>query len=155
MGRRATIGSIVAKVIKIILIMIILILYRVGHNGKFLGVGGTFNLNEEKSADVEILASGVFVGFLVYNLSVLFTYILTGERIINDCIMNTLGTFLWIAVAGTALHYWDNYAKQHEYEVTGNERSSGLALGSLCVFTAAVHFVDTGFSAKLYYDKSK
>ena len=67
--------------------MIILILYRVGDNGKFLGVGGTFNLNEEKAVDVEIMASGIFVGYLVYNLSVLITYLLTGERIINVCII--------------------------------------------------------------------
>lgn len=69
--------------------------------------------------------------------------------------MNVLGIFLWIAVAGTALHYWDNYAKQHQFEVTGNERSSGLALGSLCVFTALFHLVDSAFSVRLYLSKSK
>lgn len=67
--------------------MIILILYRIGDNGKFLGVGGTFNLNQEKAVDVEILASGVFVGYLVYNLSVLITFFLTGERLINVSIL--------------------------------------------------------------------
>ena len=69
--------------------------------------------------------------------------------------MNVLGLFMWIAVAGTALHYWDNYAHQHQFDITGNERSSGLALGSLCVFTAFLHLADSAFSIKLYLDKSK
>lgn len=51
-----------------VLNVIVIILYRVGFAGDFLGVGGTWNLYEEKSSDVEIIASGVFVGFLVYNI---------------------------------------------------------------------------------------
>lgn len=46
--------------------LIVLILYRIGDGGEFLGVGGTWNLNEEKSADCEIVASGVMVGFFIY-----------------------------------------------------------------------------------------
>lgn len=46
--------------------MVVLILYRTGYGGDFLGVGGTWNLNEEKSPDIEIVASGVFVGFFIY-----------------------------------------------------------------------------------------
>lgn len=44
----------------------ILIIYRIGAGGRFLGVGGTWNLWEEKSAGCEIFASGVFIGFIVY-----------------------------------------------------------------------------------------
>lgn len=54
--------------------MIILILYRTGYGGEFLGVGGTWNLNEDKSPDVEIIASGVFVGFFIYTGVVLVSY---------------------------------------------------------------------------------
>lgn len=46
--------------------LVIILLYRFGYAGDFLGVGGTWNLNEEKNADAEIIASGVFVGFFVY-----------------------------------------------------------------------------------------
>ncbi|KAH1016793.1 hypothetical protein HUJ04_007962 [Dendroctonus ponderosae] len=61
-----TIASIIVKLVKLVLNFIILVLYRVGFAGDFLGVGGTWNLFEEKSSDVEIIASGVFVGYFVY-----------------------------------------------------------------------------------------
>lgn len=63
--------------------MIILFLYRRGDNGNFLGAGAVWNLKEDKNEDVEILASGVFIGFFVYNLSVLITYCLTSEKSLN------------------------------------------------------------------------
>lgn len=55
--------------------LVVLMLYRFGYVGEFLGVGGTWNLNEEKSADAEILASGVFVGFFVYTGVQLVAYL--------------------------------------------------------------------------------
>lgn len=54
--------------------MICLILYRTGYSGEFLGVGGTWNLNEEKNPDAEIVASGVLVGFFIYTSVVLVSY---------------------------------------------------------------------------------
>ena len=39
-----------------------------------MGVGGTWNLNEEKNPDAEIVASGVFVGFFLYTAVILLTY---------------------------------------------------------------------------------
>lgn len=58
-----------------VLNIIILILYRTGFNGEFLGVGGTWNLNEEKNPDAEIVASGVIVGYLIYTLVQVVTYL--------------------------------------------------------------------------------
>lgn len=55
--------------------LVILLMYRFGYVGEFLGVGGTWNLNEEKSADAEIIASGVFVGFFVYTGVQLVAYL--------------------------------------------------------------------------------
>lgn len=49
-------------------------LYRTGYRGGFLGVGGTWNLNEEKNPDAEIVASGVFVGFFIYTVVILISY---------------------------------------------------------------------------------
>lgn len=54
--------------------LIILILYRTGYKGEFLGVGGTWNLNEDKNPDAEIVASGVLVGFFIYTSVVVITY---------------------------------------------------------------------------------
>ncbi|KAL1494103.1 hypothetical protein ABEB36_009754 [Hypothenemus hampei] len=62
-----TLASMVVKIFKLVINFIVIILYRVGFAGGFLGVGGTWNLYEEKSSDVEIIASGVFVGYFVYN----------------------------------------------------------------------------------------
>lgn len=39
-----------------------------------MGVGGTWNLNEEKNPDAEIVASGVFVGFFIYTIVILISY---------------------------------------------------------------------------------
>lgn len=58
-----------------VLNLVIILLYRFGNASSFLGVGGTWNLNEEKSADAEIVASGVFVGFFVYTGAQLIAYL--------------------------------------------------------------------------------
>jgi hypothetical protein len=57
-----------------VLNIIILVLYRTGYRGGFLGVGGTWNLNEEKNPDAEIIASGVFIGFFIYTTVILISY---------------------------------------------------------------------------------
>lgn len=57
-----------------VLNIIILVLYRTGYRGGFLGVGGTWNLNEEKNPDAEIVASGVFIGFFIYTVVILISY---------------------------------------------------------------------------------
>ncbi|PSN58310.1 Protein snakeskin [Blattella germanica] len=132
-----------------ILNLIILILYRVGYDGRFLGVGGTWNLNEEKNPDAEIVASGVFVGFLIYTLVILMSFCFgttAHRKSLVDIIMNVIGTFLWIAVGGTALHYWHGYQSEHKYTTFTSEREVGLAVGSLCIITGAVYLLDTVLS---------
>nr|CAD7423401.1 unnamed protein product [Timema monikensis] len=137
--------------------IIILVLYRVGYDGRFLGVGGTWNLNEEKNPDVEIIASGVFVGYIIYTLAVLVSYcfgtteqkrtLVVGTRNSlgsrTDIIVNFSGCILWIAVGGTALHYWHGYQSEHKFLTFTQEREVGLALGSLCVIQGAVYLLDT------------
>lgn len=73
-----------------VLNLIIIILYRTGYGGEFLGVGGTWNLNEDKNPDAEIVASGVFVGFFIYTSVVLISYCFgTTEQkktlVVSDC----------------------------------------------------------------------
>lgn len=75
-----------------------LILYRTGYGGDFLGVGGTWNLNEEKNADAEIVASGVFVGFMIYTSVQLITFCFgtTAHKRYNNIIMLTFWSFFFI-----------------------------------------------------------
>ena len=60
--------------------MTILIIYRVGNRGNFLGVGGAWDLYDEKTSDAEIVASGVFVGFFIYTTIVLIGMILRSKE---------------------------------------------------------------------------
>lgn len=120
-----------------ILNIVILVLYRFGYGGDFLGIGGTWNLNEEKSPDAEIIASGVFVGYLIYTIVQLFTYLFgttKHKRELSDTIMNVVGVLLWLGVAGAALHYWHGYQPVHDFAAAASERmvswgcSRGVAL---------------------------
>ncbi|XP_012269025.2 protein snakeskin [Athalia rosae] len=140
-----TIGGIVLKVLKLVINLVILILYRTGYSGEFLGVGGTWNLNEEKNPDAEIVASGVFVGFFIYTATVLISFCFGNtehKRSLVDIIMNFVGMFMFIAVGGTALHYWNGYQSEHKYLHVTTEKQIGLALGSLCVIEGAVYLID-------------
>jgi hypothetical protein len=129
--------------------IIVLILYRTGYGGDFLGVGGTWNLNEEKSADAEIFASGVIVGYLIYNAVQLVAYLFGTTKhkrwvrvlqigyssvlkikqinfifsALSDTIMNVVGVFLWLAVGGTAIHYWHGYMSDHDFVHVVSERA--------------------------------
>ncbi|XP_031352965.1 protein snakeskin [Photinus pyralis] len=153
----ATVGSVVLKIVKLVLNLIILILYRTGNNGQFLGVGGTWNLNEEKNPDTEIIASGVFVGFFIYTtVSLVSLCFATADHkyTFTDIVMNFLGIFLWLAVGATALHYWEGYQSEHKYRYTSSEQQVGLAVGSLCVLSGATYLLDTVL-AVLHFIRSK
>ncbi|XP_013172138.1 PREDICTED: uncharacterized protein LOC106121171 [Papilio xuthus] len=141
-----TIATIVVKVFKIVLNIVILVLYRTGYNGEFLGVGGTWNLNEEKNPDAEIVASGVIVGYLIYTLVQVVTFLFgttEHKRALGDIVMNFVGVFLWIAVGAVALHYWGGYQGEHQFQFVFAERQVGLAVGALCVIQGAVYLLDT------------
>ncbi|XP_072931732.1 protein snakeskin [Epargyreus clarus] len=144
-----TIATIVVKVFKIVLNIVILVLYRTGYNGEFLGVGGTWNLNEEKNPDAEIVASGVIVGYLIYTLVQVVTYLFgttEHKRAMSEIVMNFVGVFLWIAVGAVALHYWGGYQGEHQFQFVFAEKQVGLAVGALCVIQGAVYLLDTALS---------
>ena len=108
-----------------ILNIVILVLYRFGYGGDFLGIGGTWNLNEEKSPDAEIIASGVYVGYLIYTTVQMFTFFFgttKHKRELSDTIMNVVGVLLWLGVAGTCLHYWHGYQAEHDFSTVASER---------------------------------
>jgi len=152
-----TIGTIFIKVFKLILNIVILILYRFGYGGDFLGIGGTWNLNEEKSPDAEIIASGVYVGFLIYTSVQLFTYLFgttKHKRELSDTIMNVVGVLLWLGVAGTALHYWHGYQPPHDFTAAASERMVGLIMGYLTLLVAALYLADSVL-AFIHYAKAE
>lgn len=37
--------------------------------------------------------------------------------------MNIVGVFMWVAVGGTALHYWNGYLAEHDYIHVASERT--------------------------------
>lgn len=126
--------------------LVILILYRTGYGGEFLGVGGTWNLNEEKNADAEIVASGVFVGYFIYtgchligfgfgttkhkryvvicptSIYIHFIKSFLGREL-SETIMNVVGTIMWLSVGGVALHYWAGYMPEHDFKLIVSERA--------------------------------
>lgn len=87
--------------------IIVLILYRTGYGGDFLGVGGTWNLNEEKNADAEIVASGVFVGFMIYTSVQLVTFCFgtTAHKRYNNIIRLAFGQFFFLLLSNTEILY--------------------------------------------------
>ncbi|KAJ8686481.1 hypothetical protein QAD02_022275 [Eretmocerus hayati] len=143
------IGSVAVKVVKLIVGVIILIMYRFGCHGNFLGVGGAWDLYSEKSPDAEIIASGIFIGFFLYTSVILITYCLgswENKKTIVEVLMNFVGMFMFIVIGAAALHYWFGYAPEYNRYPTGGERKIGLALGFLCILEGIAYLVDLGFT---------
>ena len=51
------------------------------------------------------------------------------KRELSDTIMNVVGTFMWIAVGGTALHYWHGYLAEYDYRTISSERTVKMNYG--------------------------
>ncbi|KAH1016794.1 hypothetical protein HUJ04_007963 [Dendroctonus ponderosae] len=120
-----TVGTVVLKFLKLAINIICLYLYRTGSDGTFLGVGGTWNMAENKNADAEIFASGIFIGYFIYTfISLVALCFAAGDHknTFTDILMNIVGVFLWIAVGATALHYWHGYLSEHKYTYVNSER---------------------------------
>ncbi|CAH1115948.1 unnamed protein product [Phaedon cochleariae] len=144
-----TVGAIVIKLLKLVINIIVLVLYRTGFQGYFLGVGGTWNLNEEKNPDAEIVASGVFVGYCIYTVVTLISLCFASgdhKNTFTDVLMNIIGVIMWVAVGATALHYWHGYLGEHKYTHVDSERQVGLALGAMCILNGAAYLVDSVLS---------
>lgn len=60
--------------------------------------------------------------------------------------MNIVGTVMFIAVGGVALHYWSGYQPENKYSSNHNEKIVGIAVGCLCVLSGAVYLLDTVLS---------
>ncbi|KAF6200508.1 hypothetical protein GE061_004951 [Apolygus lucorum] len=151
-----TIITIFIKVLKLVLDFIIMMLYRYGGNSGFLGVGGTWNLNEVKNPDVEIVASGVFVGYFIYTSVILIAFCFGTTKhkaSVVDFIMNITGIIMFIGVGGIALHYWCGYQNANHAQSISTMKQVGIALGSLCVVEGAVFLLDTVLAFLHLYKK--
>ncbi|XP_014253465.1 protein snakeskin [Cimex lectularius] len=141
-----TIITIFIKVIKLVINLIVIFLYRYGYSGQFLGIGGTWNLNEEKDATAEVVASGVLVGFFIYTSVILMAFCFGTTKhkaSVVDIIMNIVGTIMFVAVGGVALHYWAGYQNMNHFQPISTEKQVGFAVGSLCIIEGAVYLIDT------------
>lgn len=50
---------------------------------------------------------------------------------LSDTLMNFVGAFMWIAVGGTTLHYWNGYMQNHDYLHVSSERHVSHARSTL------------------------
>lgn len=150
-----TIATIVIKIAKLVLNIFVLILYRFGYGGDFLGVGGTWNMNEEMSQTAEIIASGVIVGYLIYSSCHIFGYLFgpsKHKRELSDTIMVVFGFLLWTGVAGTSLHYWHGYPR--EFDEYAPHVVLGLLMSYMMVVVAILYLVDA-ILAFMHYAKNE
>ncbi|XP_019868114.1 protein snakeskin [Aethina tumida] len=141
-----TVGTLFIRLFSGVINLIVLILYRVGFQGEFLGVGGTWNLNEAKNPDAEIVASGIFVGYFIYTIISLIAFCFSvgdHKTTYTDVLMNLIGVFMWVAIGATALHYWNGYMAEHKYVSMNSERMIGLTLGALCLINGASYLINT------------
>ena len=60
--------------------------------------------------------------------------------------MNFVGTVMFIAVGGVALHYWTGYQSESKYIYVSSEKQVGITVGCLCLVTGAIYLVDTVLS---------
>ncbi|XP_067643367.1 protein snakeskin-like [Eurosta solidaginis] len=148
------IATICLKIIKLINNLGVLVMYRTGNGGDFLGIGGSWNFQEKHSPTLEMLASGVFIGFIIYTAVIIIGYCFGGsksKRDFTDILMNTIGTIMWTAIGGVAMHYWLGYMSDGDFSYVSAERKVGIAMGTLCIVQGALYLVDTSLGCLLYY----
>uniref|UniRef100_W8CDA5 Protein snakeskin n=1 Tax=Ceratitis capitata TaxID=7213 RepID=W8CDA5_CERCA len=153
-GSFEVIASICLKILKLFNNMGVLVLYRTGNGGDFLGIGGNWNFQEKHSPAVELFASGVFVGYMIYNAVVIIGYCFgdnKNQRNLTDILMNAVGSVMWVTIGGLAIHYWLGYMSDGSFAYVSPERSVGLAMGALSVVQGALYLVDTMLGCRLYY----
>lgn len=80
--------------------------------------------------------------------------VLNFHRELSDTIMNFVGAFMWVAVGGTALHYWNGYLADHDFLHVASERQvmfsikivNGLSAILSLYFLCVIGWFGTGFS---------
>jgi len=127
------------KLLKLIINIIIVILYKHGDEGYFLGA--SFN----KNRDAETLASGVYVGYLVYNLVVIISSVYDSASVsssVIDTLMNAIGFIMWLITAGVVIHFWLRFIPANHY-INQNPNAVGIAMGALTIVNSALYLGET------------
>lgn len=60
--------------------------------------------------------------------------------------MNVVGTCMWLAVGGTAIHYWSQYVPEFETIPPTSERAVGITVGVLSIVSGILYCVDSIFA---------
>ncbi|OXA51064.1 protein snakeskin [Folsomia candida] len=139
-------ASTFVKLLKLLINVVVLVLYRNGDEGYFMG--SSYNKNH----DAEALASGVFIGFLIYNFAGLIAAFVdskSGNQSITEGLMNFTGAVLWVTTGGVVLQFWLRFIPANHFTET-NPSAVGIAMGCLCVINAAVYLADTVLSYANY-----
>ncbi|CAG7733506.1 unnamed protein product [Allacma fusca] len=135
--------------LKLILNIIIIILYKHGDEGYFLGA--SFN----KSRDAETLAAGIYVGFLIYNLINIISNFFDQESVrasVSEILWNAVGFILWLIAAGVVIHFWLRFIPANHY-LNRNPKAKGIAMGSLTIVNSCL-YLGEGILAFMNYRKS-
>jgi len=134
------------KLIKLLLNIIVLVLYRNGDEGYYLGA--SYN----KNRDAESLAAGVYIGFLIYNFASIIAAFLDSKSVnksIAESLMNFTGAVLWLTTGGVVIQFWLRFIPSNHFTET-NPMAVGVAMGSLSVVNSIVYIADTLLSYNNY-----
>jgi len=134
------------KLLKLLFNIVVLVLYRNGDEGYFMGA--SYNKNH----DAEALACGVFIGFMIYNLASLLSTCFDSTSVnksITESMMNFVGAILWLTTGAVVLQFWLRFIPSNHFTET-NPSAAGIAMGVLSVINAAIYLADTGLAYTNY-----
>jgi len=137
------------KILKVLINIVVLVLYRNGDEGYFMGA--TYNKNH----DAEALASGIYIGFLIYNFVALVATVFDPDSVcksITETLMNFVGAILWVTAGGVIIQFWLRFIPANHFTQT-NPSAAGIAMGALTVINAAVYLAETFLAYTLYRNK--
>lgn len=132
-------ASTFVKLLKALINVVVLVLYRNGDEGYFMGA--SYNKNH----DAESLVVGVYIGFLIYNFAGLIAAFIDSKSVnqsITELLMNFTGFVLWVTTGGVVLQFWLRFIPANHFTET-NPSAVGIAMGCLSVINSAVYLADT------------
>jgi hypothetical protein len=126
--------------VKLLINATVIILYRRGDHGHFMGA--SYNKNH----DTESLTMGVFVGFMIFNnaqlISHIFVYIYDrGNRnkpMIMEVILNVIGVLLWTTAGIMIIQFWTSFIGANQF-IVSNTKTKGIVMGALAVLNAGLY----------------
>jgi len=139
-------GATFVKLLKLLFNIVVLVLYRNGDEGYFMGA--SYNKNH----DAEALACGVYIGFMIYNLASILSTCFNSTSLnvsVTESLMNFVGAILWLTTGAVVLQFWLRFIPSNHFTET-NPSAAGIAMGVLSVINAAVYLADTALAYTNY-----